>query len=221
MKKLFLLFVMCGLLAGCTSTQLTYIYKNGDYDMKSYKRLAVLAIVPNTHGRVELEKAIVAELRSKGVRAMETWSIFVFANDPELIKKAGFTGDKRKEIIKEKVTQNDIDAILTVTMFDSKKEERYVPGSSVSVGVGVGAPVYGYPYAAYMGYAWEVTSEPGYYEDASTYFLETNLYDIASEKLLWTGQTKTKMNYSLEQETERFSKVVIPRMMADGAPLNK
>jgi hypothetical protein len=221
MKTSLLASVLCIIMMGCTSTKLTFVYKTGDYDLASYKKMAVIAIAPKTHGRVEIEKAVVAELRSKGIQAVETWSIFVFANDPELLKQAGFTGEKRKEIIRQKVAENHIDALLTITLFDSRKEQRYVPGSSTSVGIGVAAPVYGYPYAAYVGYAWEVTSEPGYYVDASTYFLESNLYDIASEKLLWTGQTRTEMNYSLEAEAAGFSKVMISRMIADGKPARK
>lgn len=221
MKTLFIACAVCILILGCTSTKLTYVYKSGDYNPASYKKMAVIAIAPKTHGRVEVEKAVVAELKSRGINAMETWSIFVFANDPELLKQAGFTGERRKEIIRQKVTENHIDALLTITLFDSRKEQRYVPGSSTSVGIGVGAPVYGYPYAAYFGYAWEVTSEPGYYEDASTYFIETNLYDVASEKLLWTGQTKTTMNSSLATEAEGFSKLVVTRMIEDSKPAKK
>jgi len=220
-KTLYIACAVCVLILGCTSTKLTYVYKTGEYNPASYKKMAVIAIAPKTHGRVEVEKAVVAELKSRGINAIETWSIFVFANDPELLKQAGFTGERRKEIIRQKVTENHIDALLTITLFDSRKEQRYVPGSSTTVGIGVGAPVYGYPYAAYFGYAWEVTSEPGYYEDASTYFIESNLYDVASEKLLWTGQTKTTMNSSLATEAAGFSKVMVTRMIEDSKPAKK
>lgn len=219
MNSLKILGVLCIImLTGCASTELTYVYKSGEYNPASYKKMAVLAIVPNTHGRVEIENAVVNALQAKGIRAITTWSIFPMANQTELIKQAGFTGEKRKEIIREKVSENHIDAILLITLFDSRKEQRYVPGSSTSVGIGVGAPVYGYPYAAYFGYAWEVTSTPGYYEDASTYFIESNLYDIASEKLLWTGQTRTDMASNLQTEAGQFSKVVVSRLMADSKP---
>ena len=197
------------------------VYKSADYDPAVYKKMAVIAIVPNTHARVEIENAVTEALKAKGIHAVTTWSLFPMANNTELIKQAGFTGEKRKEIIREKVAENNIDAIMLVTMFDAKREQRYVPGSSTSVGIGIGAPVYGYPYASYFGYAWEVTSEPGYYEDASKYFIESNLYDIASEKLLWTGQTKTEMSSTLETEASKFANVIVTRMMADSQPKTK
>jgi hypothetical protein len=212
---------MCSLLAGCASTNLTYVYKPAEYNPAVYKRLAVLAIVPKDQVRIAIEDAMVSQLRSKGINAVSTWSDFVFANQTELIKKAGFEGEKRKEIIKQKVTQHNIDALLIITLFDSKREQRYVQGSGPTVGVGVGVPVYGYPYSAYFGYAWDVTSTPGYYEDTSTFMFESNLYDIASEKLLWSGQTKTDMNYSLEQEINGFCKIVTSRLVADGQPAKK
>jgi hypothetical protein len=220
MKKFLILCTLCGLIAGCISTKLTYVYKAADYNPAVYKKMAVIAIVPKNQARVEIENAVVDQLRTKGIKAMTTWSIFQFANDPELLKKAGFVGEKRKEVIHQKVTENNIDALLTITLFDANREQRYVPGSSSSVGIGVSGPVYGYGYSAYCGYAWEVTSTPGYYEDASTYMLESNLYDIASEKLLWTGQTRTDMNYGIEKEAYDFSRVLVNGII-DGSKQKK
>jgi hypothetical protein len=209
MKKLLISCILIGLLAGCVSTKLTWVYKASDYNPAVYKKLAVIALVSKNQARVEIENAVVDKLRAKGIKAMTTWSIFQFANNAEVMKQAGLTGEKRKEIVRQKVTENNIDGLLIITLFDANREKRYVPGTSTSVGVGVGGPVYGYGYSAYCGYAWEVTSTPGYYEDASTYFLESNLYDVASEKLLWTGQTKTDMTYSIEREAYDFANVLV------------
>ena len=224
MKQFLMVCALCGLLAGCSSTKLTYVYKPEDYNPAGYKKIAVIAMAPKNQGRIEIEDAVVDQMKSKGLHAVTTWNTFVFANNPELLKKAGFEGEKRKEIIRQKVTENNIDALLVITLFDSRREQRYVPGSSTSVGIGVGGvggPVYGYPYAAYVGYAWEVTSEPGYYEDASTYFIESNLYDIASEKLLWSAQTMTQMNYSIDKEAAGFGKVLVDRMISDSKQKKK
>jgi hypothetical protein len=222
MKKLFSVCAIIGLLAGCApSTKLTWVYKAEDYNPAGYKKLAVIAIVPKDQTRIEIEDAMVAQLKAQGINAVSTWNTFQFANHPEMLKKAGFEGEKRKEVIRQKVAENHMDAILTVTLFDAKEEQRYVPGTTTAVGIGVGGPVYGYPYAAYMGYAWEVTSTPGYYENSSTYLLETNLYDIASEKLAWTGQTRTDMNYSAQKEIWDFSKIVVTRLVADSKPRKK
>src|SRR5512138_90089 len=167
MKQFLAICALGALLAGCASTEITSGFKTAEFHPAGYKKLAVIAIVPKNQARIEIEDAVVTQLKAKGINAVSTWSTFVFANDPELLKKAGFDGEKRKEIIREKVSQNHFDALLTITLFDAKREQRYVPGTTTSVGVGVGMPVYGYPYAAYFGYAWEVTSTPGYYEDVS------------------------------------------------------
>jgi hypothetical protein len=221
MKKFILICAICGLIAGCgVSTQLTYVYKPAEYNPLVYKKLAVIAIVPKNQARVQIENYVVDQLRARGIKAMTTWSIFQFANNPEVLKQAGFVGEKKREIVRQKVSENNIDALLTITLFDANREKRYVPGTSSSVGVGVSGPVYGYGYSAYCGYAWDVTSTPGYYEDASTYMLESNLYDISSEKLLWSGQTRTDMKYSLEQEAYDFSKVLVNGII-DGSKQKK
>jgi hypothetical protein len=222
MKRLFLTCAVCMILAGCASTSFTYVFKSANYDLGSYKKLAVLALLPNDQARVLVENAMVASLKSKGIHAVTTWSEFVFANKPEVIKEAKLTEEKRKEIIRQKVTENHIDALLIITKFNSKTEQRYVPGSSVSVGIGMpGYPVYGYSYYGYYSYAYNIISEPGYYENIATYFVETNLYDVASEKLLWTGQTSTEVSNSFDTDVTQFGEIVAKRMIADGAAAKK
>jgi hypothetical protein len=216
MKRLFIACAVCIILAGCASTSFTYVYKSASFNLGTYKKLAVLALLPNDQARVLVEKAVAASLTSRGVHAVTTWSEFVFANKPEIVKQAKLTDEQRKEIIRKKVTENNIDALLIITKFNSKTEERYVPGSSVSVGIGMpGYPVYGYPYYGYYSYAYNVISEPGYYENVATYFVETNLYDVASEKLLWTGQTSTEVSNSFETDATQFGEVLVKRMIED------
>ncbi|MCX6244951.1 MAG: hypothetical protein NTU98_09630 [Bacteroidetes bacterium] len=219
MKKFLIICFLCGLIAGCTTTKLTWVYKAADFNPAVYKKLAVIAIVPKNEARIEIEDAVVAQLRAKGIKAVTTWSIFVFANNPELLKKAGFEGDKKAEIIRQKMAQHNIDALLTITLFDKKNEQHYSSGPTV--GIGVSAPAYGYPYSTYYTYAVDLTSQPGYYETTTSYLLESNLYDIASEKLLWTGQTSTDMNYDLQNTVVGFSQVMVGRLLEDSKPKKK
>jgi hypothetical protein len=216
MKRLFIACAVCILLAGCSSTSFTYVYKSANFNLGSYKKLAVLALLPNDQARVLVEKAVVASMTSQGIHAVTTWSEFVFANKPDIIKQANLTNEQRMEIIRKKVTENNIDALLVIAKFNSKTEERYVPGSGVSVGIAApGYPVYGYSYYGYYSYAYNIISEPGYYETVSTYFVESNLYDIASEKLLWTGQTSTELSNSFDTDAEKFGEVLVRQMITD------
>lgn len=219
MKILFSILILGIILAACSTTSsLTYSEKLGDYTPKKYANIGVLAVLKSNDARINVENAVTEMLRAKGYPANYTWDVWPFANNLELMKEHGIEGDKIKEMLQQRVASQKMDALLIITLFDAVKEQRYVPGSGLSVGVAVNPgmyPVYGYPYYSYYGYAFNTITDPGYYIESSTYFTESNLYDIASEQLIWTGQISTKLESSLETEALKFSEVLISGMIKD------
>ena len=217
MKKLLSIIITGMILSGCSpSTEMMTAWKTGEYAPKQYKNIGILAMLKSNEARIDVENSIRDAMKAQGIKGTDTWSIWQFANNPEIMKKMGMEGEKLKETIKLKVAEQNMDALLIVTLFDAFKEKRYVPGKSTSVGVGFSPgmyPAYGYPYYGYVGYSFTTMSTPGYYQDASTYFVESNLYEIASEKLIWTGQTSTKMESSLEAEAEKFGRTLVKGMI--------
>jgi len=222
MKNKIIFFLAAILLLGCSSSnQMQVAWKTGDYPPMTFKHIGVLAVLKSDEARIDVEEGVVNALRAKGIRATVTWDIFPFANKPDVIKKMNLTGEQLRQAIVQKVTEQQMDGLIIVSLFDSKKEQRYVPGKSVSVGIGISPgvyPAYGYPYYAYFGYAFETMSQPGYFVDASTYFTESNLYDITTEKLIWTGQMSTKMENDLEDEGALFGRTLV-RAMFEGKVL--
>lgn len=219
MKSFFSILLSGIILASCSSTSsLTYSGKLGDDTPKQYKNIGILAVLKSNDARINVEMAVQDGLRAKGYPANYTWDVWPFANNLELMKQHGIEGDKLKEMIQQRVTSQKMDALLIITLFDAVKEQRYVSGSGLSVGVAVNPgmyPVYGYPYYSYYGYAFSTMTDPGYYVESSTYFTEANLYDIASGQLIWTGQISTKLESSLESEAKKFSEVLINGMIRD------
>ena len=219
MKSLFSILITGIILTACSSTSsLTYSEKLGDYSPKKYSNIGVLAVLKSNDPRINVENAVTDMLRAKGYSVNYPWDVWPFANNLELMKQHGIEGDKIKEMLQQRVTSQKMDALLIITLFDAVKEQRYVPGSGLSVGVAVNPgmyPVYGYPYYSYYGYAFNTISDPGYYVESSTYFTESNLYDIASEQLVWTGQISTKLESSLETEAQKYAEVLIDGMIKD------
>lgn len=73
------------------------------------------------------------------------------------------------------------DGVVVIRLVNMEKSTSYVPGSSYGYGGWHGY----YHYAAPMYYS------PGYYTEDKTYFVETNVYSLESDKLLWSGTTST------------------------------
>lgn len=221
------LIVISFLLGGCgPSTKLIKSWVNEENVAKPYKKLAVVALTPNSSGRYLMERAVVADFKRSGIQAITTYEIFPLAGKMSELEKLVEDEEELKRRVVQKVTENQIDALLIISVFDIEKEQRYVNDRNYSMG---GAAYYGSPYYGGMGYygsphmrgsyynyyAYSIGTvyNSGYYVDEYTYFIECNLFDVASEKLLWTGRTKTVNMNSVEEEVEYFSKVVIKEIL--------
>ena len=99
-----------------------------------------------------------------------------------------FTKDQSdKAVILAKVRELGCDAILTSALVDKQSETRYVPGT-VTYAPYMGYGSYGF--GGYYGYMYPAMyGSPGYYTTEKTYFIETNLFDVASEKMIYSVQS--------------------------------
>lgn len=217
-NKLFILLTGIFLFGCSPSTELLVAWKPADVTPTHFQNIGILAVLKSDEARITAETSIANALKAKGIRATVTWDIFPFANKPDVIKQMELSPEQLKEVVKQKVIEHQMDGLILISLFDAHKEKRYVPGNSVSVGIGINPgmyPAYGYPYYGYYGYAYTTMAEPGYYVDASTYFTEINLYDISTEKLIWTGQMSTAMQNSPELVSYQFGRVLVRGMIRD------
>lgn len=232
MKKLSIAFLLISILfVGCgPSTKLVRSWTNEEVETKTFEKLAVVALTPSSSSRYLIERAIVKDLKDDDIKAIYTYEIFPMAGNIEQL--GDLIKDKeslRKKVI-AKVEENNIDALMIISVFDIEKEQRFVRDNNYAVGV---AGYYGNPYmmggmgyyggtymmggmySYYNYYAYSVGTcyNDGYYVDDFTYFLECNLYDVATEKLLWTGRTKTVNMESVEDEAIYFAKIVVDEII--------
>ncbi|MEQ9299067.1 MAG: hypothetical protein RIF33_10905 [Cyclobacteriaceae bacterium] len=203
----FFLFVSI-LIVGCKPTELVGSWKDPAVPTQDFKKIGVVMLSPNMEARAVLETEMAGALRSSGAPGLATFDIFPLAGRTALAQELEVTEEQRQAHIKKRVEEFDFDAILVMAILDVQKEEHYHSGSSFSVGLPA-YPVYGYGYTGYYGYIYNTVYAPGYYETASTYFLESNLYDAATEQLIWTGQTRTKDPKSIDKEAAEVAKLIV------------
>lgn len=213
MQKIIVLVLTAGLFSSCITTELVGSLKTSESEPVSYQKLGVVVLAPSMSNRSTVELALAEKFRAKGVKAVATFDIFPFAGKINEIKESGMSQEDIQKKIRERVGQNKLDGLLIVTLLDKQKETHYVEGSSFAVA----APVYGYPYYGYYSYAYTTVSNPGYYTTSTKYFVESNLYDVATEKLIWTGQTKTTDPASIEKESAVFADLIVNEVLAKKA----
>lgn len=204
------MFVSCG-----PSTKLVRSWVNEDESQNKYEKLAVVALTPNNSNRYLMERAIVADFKDDGIKAIPTYEIFPMAGRIGDLGEIEGNPESLKKMVIKKVKDNNIDALMVISVFDIEKEQRYVNDRDYVMG---GTGYYGSPYmrgAYYNYYAYSIGTmyNDGYYVDDITYFLECKLFDVSSETLLWTGRTKTVRMESVEEEVIYFSEVVIKEIL--------
>lgn len=57
---------------------------------------------------------------------------------------------------------------------------------------------------------------PGHIVNDRKYFIEIDIYDVKTELLVWSGQSKTLNPTSLEKFSAGFANVVLERMLEEG-----
>jgi hypothetical protein len=183
------------LFASCTTTTvMTDVWKDKAYQGKPQKILVIMvAKFPDT--RNLFEDRFVGELNNRGNNTFQSYSIIPFEQLRE------------KELVKSKIKSSDADTVLIARLVDTKTIESYNPGM-----------IYVVPdsYYDWWGYYAVVFADYGYTGDVRVAYIETNIYDVKTEKLIWSGHSKTERTYGEQELITAFIKLMIKKMESAG-----
>jgi hypothetical protein len=191
MKQSFVIrfgYLFSFLIISCAGTELTHKQLNEVYKGKPFTNILVIAITGNEDSRRSFEKKFVEQLKSIGVGAISSEETIPMPADLEL----------KKEAILNTINQFKNDAVIITSLINKETKEAYTRG-----GVAY-RDYYGY-YSSGYGYA----HSPGYSSTSTTLQLETNLYDVKTEELIWSGLSKTWGKDTKNQIINDVIKVVI------------
>ena len=183
MKKFFIAMSLV-FLASCSSgTAIVSSWRDPDVTTANteFKKILVVAFVKDEATRRIVENRIAAI----GPRFNSSYAIM---NGVDL----GLTKDQKLKVLHDE----NYDAVVTMRLVDTVKETDYVPGTNTSMYYGGYGGMYGGygPYGGFGGwygmYA-PLYYDPGYYQDTTSYLVETNVFSLKTDKLIWTGTTKS------------------------------
>jgi len=194
-------------LYGCTasSTSITASWTNEEVEDTTYAHIMVAPLIADRGVKAVMENELAQSLASKDVK-VNMGSNFL----PQDYAKES---TDKKDIL-ESVKTRGADAILTVSIIDRESETRYVPGTYAYSPY----PQYTYygTFWGYYDYWYPRVYEPGYYVTNRFYYLETNLFDTETEKLIWSAQTETYDPATIESFTDDFSRKIARQLQEDG-----
>ncbi|MEO8771123.1 MAG: hypothetical protein ABI402_13585 [Ferruginibacter sp.] len=185
-------------LSSCSSTKITSSWREPDKTVVVGKlnKVLVVALFKDETSRHKAEDQMAGYLAGKGIVSYN----YLDAN----FNKAN------EALLRAKIKADGFDAAVTMRLVDVDKEKIYTPGTT---------SYHPTDYRNFSGYyygSWSKYSTPGYYSTTKIYTVETNVYSIKEDKIIWSGLTKTTNPGGVKKMTEEVAHVVYKKMVKEG-----
>jgi len=217
MKQTRILLLMLGIVSvlainSCApSIKVIAIWQNKEkMPPQPIKSVFILALTNNMEVKASLEKDLAAAAEARGIKAYTSIDVM----GPVAIKDVA----PHKDAFVKKLNELKCETIFTIALVDEKSETKYVQGSTVYSPYGYGgyAGYGGYGaygmyggFGGYYGYSTTIMSTPGYYETDKTYFIEGKLFDVQTEELLMSAQSKASNPSDIQKASKKYTQTLM------------
>jgi len=204
----FFFLISCGPSQKITSSWINPELK----ERPGYKKIFILALAQNPGYKATIEQDLAYAATARKLQVVKSSEFF----QPNFTA-AGSSTPVDKEVILTKVREAGCDVIMTIALVDKKSETHYVPGTTayspyMGYGGGYGAVGFG----GYYGAAYSsMYSTPGYYTEDKTYFMQANMFDAASEKMIWSAQSEAYDPSKISTFSRDYSDLLVERLNRD------
>ena len=172
----------------CGGTQMTKSSINREGKGTPVSDILVIVVADKEENRASFEKKFVKHLQATGVEAVSSAEAISMPPNLKL----------EKEVILEAVRKYNNDAVIITYLSGIDEKDTYVPTGEVFHG-----------FYGYYGFAHGYVHNTGFYRGITTVKLKTNLYEVKTEKLIWSGESKSKDVGSVKQLTDEVIPLVV------------
>ena len=185
--------------AGCGSTQIQSSWKDAGYSAAPLQRVLVVGIADEAAVRKIFEDTFTEQLRAMGVSAEPS-----YRRMPEV---------KQGDAAAIKAAAHDIgmDKVLVTHLVGVEKKEFYNPPVTTPMPYSPSST-----YGQYYSTVYDYVHEPGYYSTHEFVKLETSLYEMETEKLIWRAATETVDPEDARKAAQDLCRVLLRDMKAKG-----
>ncbi len=200
MKNIIFIAAIFGILtiSSCSSTKIisTWREPNKEISLQKLKKVLVVALFQDETSRRKAEDQMVGYFYGKGVASYDYLDKSI--------------SEKNEDVIREKIKKDGFDGALTMRLLDVDKENVYSRGNMSMY------PPYYNNFSSYYFRNWGYYANPDYYLTTKIYTVETNVFSIKEDKIIWTGITKTTDPSGVVKMTEEIGKAVFNEMVKQG-----
>lgn len=196
--------VACG---GGAKTNMAQSYRNPGYEQTTFDHVLVIGVTQDQERRRAFEDALSQAIAGQGGRAAPSWQLLPQSEKLE------------KEQILAVVETGGFDGVLISRLLAVEQQQEYTKGSTYNEPRTRYYPAsYNYGYGGYYGFygtTYTKVHEPGYLKTSRTIVLESMLYSVATEELVWTGQSETVDAESIEDARASMTKAVASALQSE------
>jgi len=165
-------------LGGCSANKLLSSWNDnsiGDYSISTVLIVGVAAH-DETKRRI-YEDTFTDSLNAAGTKAVASYTLSKQTVEPSEIEK------ELRAVVKKAKAKT----VLITHVVSAKEKDVYIPSTRI-----VGTNSYSNDYLYhYYSFIYNSVSAPGSYVSKTQVILESNLYDVQTEKLIWTARTES------------------------------
>ena len=195
--RFFISVMLIALTTSCASTKTLHVWKDDGYH-QPLRKVLVIAVAELDFMRNHFENVLSENLASRGIEAIPSNKVF---SQPE-------TKIDRGAIV-AKVRELGIGSVLVARSVSKKEVSDFQPG-----GIYFASANFYSSYAGFYSDSFVVVSTPGREFDADYFTLVTNIYDVSSEKLIWTYLSQVKVENSREGAINPFIDILMEQLEA-------
>lgn len=175
-------------IVACAGTKLTHTWVDETYQGEPISNILVIGVTYKEENRKSFEEKFVVQLKAAGVEAVSSSKVIPMPSDLEL---------KKEEILKA-VNKYKNDAVIITHLIGVEEKESYSRLETNQA-----------DYYGYYGWAFSHAHESGYYRTKTLVRLSTHLYDVKTEKLIWSGKSESLDPGSTTQVIDDVVEVLI------------
>lgn len=155
-------------LACAASTRISDSWRDPSVTTVDLNKILVVAVTANESVRRAAEDAMV-----RAIKRGNAVSSYTLLSGDQL-------GDE--EAFRAAIQQNAFDGAVTMRLVGREQQTTWVPGSY---------PAPYYSFYGYYGWSYPAVYDPGYLQTDDIVKIETNVYSIKDDKLIWTGLSES------------------------------
>ncbi len=206
LKRLLVFITLLGIVSCSSQTRLYERWNDETYAGPKLQKVLVLGIFKDDIQRRMFESKFVKEVDADGKQAIAGYTLMPESDDFDT-----------KEKILAAVKKTGADSVL-ITSFKGviEKQREVAPRVDYVPRMGMQYGRYGYGYRGYYGSTYEAVYRPGYTVTDSIVQLDTRVFSVKNEKLVWAGKTKTINASSGEEIVKELVQLVVKDMKKSG-----